>query len=367
MAAPSVRVIDTDFNLLGEIDNYESLQFTRRFYRPGEFEMHIHLGKRHTEQLQQDRVICINNQPNKAGIIRYREIAEDDKGIETLIIRGPTLGAVLDQRVTLADSYDRVRGSAETVMKHYVNNHMGNGIYATGIHSKRQIPFFAIAEDQLRGKETPWQTRFEQLDRVMQEIAKWCDIGWQVSLDFANKKWLFDVLTGRDLTTNQRERPPVIFSHEYDNIQSQDYVDSRLQYKNIGYAGGQGEDEDRLIQMVGEAAGFDRREVFLDCSSAEDAVELSELGERSLAEQKRIQTFNGLILNTGSFRFEEDWDLGDIVTLQNKKWGLIMHSRITEVKEIYEPASKLEIAIGDEIPTITEYVNNLRSDVKRSD
>ncbi|GIO39293.1 hypothetical protein J41TS12_41540 [Paenibacillus antibioticophila] len=367
MAAPSVRIIDTNFNLLGEIDNYESLQFTRRFYRPGEFEMHIHLGKRHTDQLLEDRVIYINNQQHKSGIIRYRQIVEDDKGIETLIIRGPTLGGVLDQRVTVSDNYDRIIGPAETVMKHYANNHLGNGTYATGIYAKRQIPFFAIAEDQTRGKTTPWQSRFEPLDQVVQEIAEWCDIGWLVSLDFENKKWVFDVLAGRDLTTNQNVLPPVIFSNEFDNIQSQGYVDSSLQFKNVGYAGGQGEDEDRLIQMIGDAEGLARREVFLDCSSAEDANELTSLGEQALAEQKRIRTYNGLILNTGSFEYEKDWDLGDIVTQQNKKWGLTMHSRITEIKEIYEPASKLEITLGDEIPTITEFVKKLRSDVKRSD
>lgn len=367
MATPPVRIIDTAFNLLGEIDNYESLQFIRRFYRPGEFEMHIHLGKRHTEQLLEDRVIYINNQPHKSGIIRYRQIVEDDKGIETLIIRGPTLGGVLDQRITVSDTYDRIIGPAETVMKHYVNNHLGNGTYATGIYAKRQIPFFAVAPSLGRGKTTPWQTRFEPLDQVVMEVSEWCDIGWNVALNFVTKKWVFDVLTGRDLTTNQNSMPPVIFSHEYDNIQSQDYVDSGLQYKNVGYTGGQGEDEDRLIQMVGDASGLGRREVFLDCSSAEDMIELSSLGEQKLSELGRIQTYNGLVLNTGSFRYEEDWDLGDRVTLQNNKWGLTMHSRITEVKEIYEPASKLEIVLGDEIPTITDFVKKLRSDVKRSD
>lgn len=295
----------------------------------------------------------------------HREIVQDDKGIETLVVRGPTLGGVLDRRVTVTDNYDRIRGPAETVLKHYIDNHLVNGTYATGIYAARQIPFFALAPDQQRGKETPWQSRFDPLGQVIQEIAEWCDIGWLVRLDFVARKWVFDVMEGRNLTTGQRELPPVIFSHEYDNIQSQQYVDSHLQYKNVGYAGGKGEDEERLIQMVGNTSGLDRREVFMDCSSAEDAVELTDMGERKLAEYKRIQTYNGMILNTGSFVYEKDWDLGDTVTLQNRKWGLTLNSRITEVKEIYEPASKIEIALGNEIPTITKYVKSLRSDVKR--
>ncbi|MYX18867.1 hypothetical protein GTY77_02075 [Streptomyces sp. SID8380] len=358
---PSVRILDTDFNLLGEIDNYESLQLTRRFYRPGEFEMHIQIGKRHTDQLLHDRVIYINNQPHKSGIIRYREITQDDSGIETLIVRGPTLGGVLDQRIIVTDNYDRIRGPAETVMKHYVTNHLISSIYPD-----RNIPVFSVAPNLLRGKETPWQSRFEPLDHVMQEIAEWCDIGWLVRLNFQSKKWVFDVLPGRNLTAGQNMLPRVIFSHDYDNIQSQQYVDSKLQYKNAGYAGGKGEDEDRLIQLVGGGVGLNRREVFLDCSSAENAAELIEIGEQKLSEAKPNVTYNGMILNTNSFLYEEDWDLGDIVTLQNQNWNLTMDSRITEVKEIYEPASKIEIVLGNELPTITKYVKQLKNDVKRS-
>ncbi|OAB48453.1 siphovirus ReqiPepy6 Gp37-like family protein [Paenibacillus antarcticus] len=361
MGAPSVRILDTNFNLHGEIDNCESLQLKRRFYRPGEFEMHIALGKQSVDQLIKERVIVVNNQPHKSGLIMSRQIIEDN-GIETLIIKGPTLGGVFDRRLTVTDSYDRISGNAETVMKHYVNNHIVNGVYAD-----RNIPFFAVATNKGRGKVTPWQSRFEQLDKVEQEIAEFCDIGWQVALDFLTKKWVFDVVTGRNLTAGQSLLPPVIFSHEFDNIQSQDYLDSDLQYKNVGYAGGKGEDEDRFIQIVGNGSGLNRRETFLDCSSAVDAIELDYLGKQKLAEQKQIVTYNGKVLDTGSFIYEQDWDLGDIVTLQNKKWGVTMDSRITEVTEVYEPSSTLEIVLGNEIPTITEFIKQLRSNVKRSD
>lgn len=360
MKAAPVRILDTDFKLRGEIDDYESLQFIRRFYRAGEFEMHIAIGKQNVDQLLKDRVIIVNNQPHKSGIIMHREINQDDKGVEILTVRGPTLGGVLDRRVTVTDNYDRIKGPAETVMKYYVNNHIVNGVYP-----ERGIPFFAIAADQGRGIQTPWQTRFEPLNEVEQGIAEWCDIGWFVNCDINIRKWVFDVLEGRNLTVDQHVLPPVIFSHEYDNIQSQQFVDSDLQYKNVGYAGGKGEDANRLIQSVGSGSGLDRREVFLDCSQAENVTELTDMGNQKLSELKQIRTYDGKILSTGSFVYERDWDLGDIVTLQNQRWGLTMNSRIIEVKEIYEPASSLEISLGNEIPTITKFVKQLQSKVKR--
>lgn len=360
MKKPSIRIFDVAFNLLAEIDNYESLQFTQRFYRAGEFEMHISLDKAHVDKLQKDNFILINNQAHKNGIIQYRQIEQDAKGIDILVIKGPTLGGILDRRVTVTDSYDRVRGPAETVLKHYINNHLINPADAN-----RKIPFVMNALSMGRGRETPWQTRYEPLNKVIQEISEFCDIGWRFDLSTKEKKAIFDVIQGRNLSVDQNG-PRVIFSREYDNIESQSYVDSDNNYKNVGYAGGKGEDEDRLVLSVGTGTGFNRREVFMDCSSAADAAELVELGNQKLSDHKIIRTFNGMMLNTGSFIFEKDWDLGDIVTIPNKKWGLAMNSRITEVKEIYEPASRIEIALGDEIPTITQFVKNLRTDVKRS-
>lgn len=361
LRAPPVRILDTSFNLLGEIDDYESLQFTRRFYRAGEFELHIALGKQNVEQLLKDRVIMIANQPHKTGLIMHREITTDDDGIERLMIKGPTLGGVLDRRIIVTSGYDRVSGPAETVLKHYVDSHIVGGVYP-----ERQIPFFVCAPDLGRGVATPWQARFDPLHEVVEAIARWCDIGWLVRLNVAAGKWEFDVLIGRDLTVDQSELPPVIFSHDFDNIQSQQYTDSELQYKNVGYAGGPGEDEDRLIQVVGSGTGLGRREVFLDCSSAEDAGELVSLGEQALVEHGNIQTYNGKILDTHSFQYEVDWDLGDRVTVQNRRWGLTMNSRIVEVKEIYEPASKIEVTFGSEIPTITKFMKKLQHNVKRS-
>lgn len=355
-----VRIIDTDFNLFGEIDDYESLQFTRRFFRAGEFELHIVLDKQNVDQLQKERVIILGTQAHKAGIIQHREITTGDDGIERVMVKGPTLDGILDRRITVTDDWDRVRGAAETVIKHYVHQHIVDGIYP-----ERRIPFFICATDLQRGKQTPWQSRFEPLDLVIEEIAKWCDIGYGVSLDFATRKWVFDVIEGRDLTVDQSTAPPVIFSVEYDNIQSQQFIDSDTQFKNVGYAGGPGEDEDRIIQIVGSGTGLDRREVFLDCSSAEDIVELTEMGEQQLSQMSRIQTYEGSVLDTHSFQYEKDWDLGDFVTVLNRKWGLTMNSRIIEVKEIYEQDCSIEVQFGSEIPTIKDRIKELQNAIKR--
>lgn len=66
--------------------------------------------------------------------------------------------------------------------------------------------------------------------------------------------------------------------------------------------------------------------------------------------QEKVFGVNGLI-------YEEDFDLGDIVTTQNKGWGVSLDSRITEIKEIYEPSKQtLEISLGNNRPTLISKV-----------
>jgi len=52
--------------------------------------------------------------------------------------------------------------------------------------------------------------------------------------------------------------------------------------------------------------------------------------------------------------------LGDIVTIQDKKWGLRVDTRITEIQEVYE-GGKVEInpTFGSNIPTITDKIKRM--------
>ncbi len=68
-------------------------------------------------------------------------------------------------------------------------------------------------------------------------------------------------------------------------------------------------------------------------------------------------TFDTEILTRGPYKYGVDWNLGDVVTIQNKQWGVTLDSRITEVTEIYEPAGfQLRATFGSNIPTLVERV-----------
>jgi hypothetical protein len=363
-----IRLLTPQLDLLAEIDNYESLLFTRRWHEVGEFELRINRHKRHTELLQRGNLIMLGASRNKVGIIRHREIELDENGkkTENWLVKGIALKGVVAQRITVppvGDSHDRANGSAETVMKHYVNNHVVNPV-----DTKRKIDMVVLAVDLQRGSNVSWESRFKKLDEELAEISKASGLGWDVFLDFQQKKWMFDVFEGRNLTVNQSENPPVIFSPQFESLKQLSLVESDYNYKNFGYIAGQGEGEERRVVEVGEAEGLSRIETFIDSRDISEEDEsgqalpeeqiiekLRERGQQKLSEFAEEFFLEGQILTNSPFVYEKDYDLGDIVTIQNREWGVTRDARITEIKEIYEPGGfQIEATFGESRPTLVK-------------
>lgn len=353
-----IRIIDTNFNLLGEIDNYESLIFIRRFSRVGEFELHINLDKQNVDKLQEDNLILLGAYFNKVGIIEHIEKSMAEDGKELLVVKGSTLKGILKRRITVPptnSAYDRATGKQETIIKQFVNNNAVNPA-----DKDRIIENLIIAPDKNRGVQDGWRTRYENLADKIQEIAEYSNLGWDITLDTSNNKFIFDIIQGRNLTSEQDTLPAVIFSIDFDNIKNKHFIKSLLNFKNVGYAGGKGEDEERLIQQIGTAKGLARRETFIDCSQAEDISELKSMGEHKLNDFNIVETFEASVIPYGSFTYQKDWDLGDTVTVMDRSWGVILNTRVTEVKEIYEiNGFNLEVTFGDHVPNLLDSIKKI--------
>lgn len=363
-----IRILTPILDLLAEIDDYESLLFTRRWHEIGEFELRINRHKRHTELLQRGNLIMLGASRNKVGIIRHREIELDENGkaSENWLVKGIALKGVMAQRIVVppaGDSHDRASGNAETVMKHYVNNHVVNPV-----DTKRKIDMVVLASDQQRGSNISWESRFKNLAEEFVEISKASGLGWDVILDFQQKKWVFDVYEGRNLTVNQTENPPVIFSPQFESLKQLSFVESDYNYKNYGYVAGQGEGADRRVVEVGDAKGISRIETFIDSRDISEQDEsgqalteeqiiakLQERGQQKLSEFTEEFFLEGQVLTNSPFKYEIDYDLGDIVTIQNREWGITRDARITEIKEIYEPGGfQIEATFGESQPTLVK-------------
>lgn len=392
-----IRIYNKHLDLQGESDTYQSMQYKRKYYGIGDFELHINRYMHQAEKFQVGSIIALNKQENKAGIILSREIDLDEKGKESenFQLTGTTLDGLMDRRVTVppeGESHDKIKNDAETAMKHYVDKHFVNPD-----DKERKLKILEIAPNQKRGKKVEWESRFKVVGDELEEISKESGLGWGIFVDFKNKKLVFDCFESKDLTQgNEDGNDPVFFSPEFETIKSQSFVESDKDYKNYGYVGGQGEGEERKIIELGDATGWDRIETFVDARDVgdkdEDDEELSDeeieenlkkRGKKKLSEFEQVFSLEAEILTpvtrksyeythegylhpaqvTGRyeakqkritpFQYEDDFDLGDKVDIVNKSWGLKMTAPITEFLEVHEKDGfRLEATFGEDRPTL---------------
>jgi hypothetical protein len=92
----------------------------------------------------------------------------------------------------------------------------------------------------------------------------------------------------------------------------------------VAYVGGPGEGVDRLVRTVQDDARlaesiWNRREIFVNATNAEDADELDSIGSNTLYAYRPKIRFTGILTEAWGYRFGSDWERGDRVTLDYKK------------------------------------------------
>ena len=372
-----IRILSLNMDILGEIDNYESMFFNRSWHGIGAIELRINRYKQYADQLLKNNLILIGADLNKVFIIKHREIELDESGkvTENWLIKGYSLKSIIASRATIPPAhtaYDNKSGSYETVMKHYVNANFVNPV-----DGKRRIPQLMIAPDLQRGEHVSYSSRFKNLAEEMSTLSLASGLGWDVSIDIANKQWVFDIVEGRSLIAGQSLLPPVIFSPQFESLKSLQYVQSELNYKNVAIVAGQGEGVDRRVIEVGDYSGINRHEIFIDARDVAEVDDdeqplpeqqiiqaLTDRGQQQLNELMQEEYLEGQILTNSPFKYQVDYDYGDIVTNQNLDWGITMDARITDIKEIYETSGfAIEATFGNSRPTLIQKIKQELSQI----
>src|SRR5690625_4645821 len=173
-------------------------------------------------------------------------------------------------------------------MKHYVQNN-----FIDPVDPNRQMPMLEIAPVLNRGSKVKWESRYKNVADELENIGQIGNLGWTVYADIPRKKFVFDVVEGKDLTQENADgNHPVFFSPDFSTVESQNFVNSDQELRNVGYVGGQGEGVDRKIMELGKTSGIDRIEEFIDARDVgtdeedEETGETTELTPEELEEQR---------------------------------------------------------------------------------
>ena len=367
---PDLKILDKDQNLLAVIDSYSSFQGERRAWEVGSMELHLGLEDQGASTIQEGNLVMIDEK----RVWEITGIKKTEGTTLTLEATGRELKGILAQRIVVPQEkddehfygWDRFPAPldpdvpAESIIKHYIGSHA-----ITPTDAKRALPDWELAADQGRGPETRWSARFRALTDTLKDIGEQTGIGYTATLDLENKRFIVDIIPEKDQAAGSDH--PVILGIDYDNIQTLDYRLDTEKDITIAYAGGAGEDEDRLIQAVARTpeesalSGYARREGWLECGSSQDIEDLVFEATYQLSQQEQTETLTASAAPYATFKYLEDWDLGSIVTVKSERLGITQDKKVTAVKEIYE-RGKIQI-----IPTLGKRNKTIIDEIRKTE
>lgn len=334
MASMLPVVADAHFSRLCAVDDYTSFIWTTRYYEVGDFQLTIPMSSHNLQYLQVGYYVMRGDDDTDLGIIERREVTQDLNGQETMTVAGRFLASILGRRIIAQQT--QVSGTIADCVTQLINV---SAINPTD--NARKLP---ITIGTLDIPATNMQQQFTgtNLLEAIINICKTYSLGFAVHYDSASGGMVFDMFTGVDRSYGQDVNTYAVFSSEYGNLQSSDYVeDASAVVTNVLVAGeGEGLQRKTIWASKGNPTGLSRYELYQDARNAStndgaisDAVyyqQLQDEGAESLADM--AQMFAGQV-TFDNIEFGTDLNIGDICTIESVAWGMYMDARLVEVIE----------------------------------
>ena len=356
----SIQVMNVDFENLGELAQYESVQMTRSYYGTGAISITIDPRAKHADVLVPDVIVFFGDNPDNAYLIE--DVSKHSRS--KLTIKGCMLKGMAKRRICVPPleagarpyqdfGWDRITDCTETAYKHFADVNL-----VSPDDTARAIANLVLAADLGRGETLPWQARFDKLETLFQTIGETTEMGWDIRPDLVNSQFVFDVWVGLDRTQGSAL---CLISEENGNATDVTYKNKQSGCATTAYVGGAGEDEDRFILSEGGSVeGLFRRELWAEAGSLEDPDLITLYAQNKLTDKASKVTLTADLIETGACRYGRDYDVGDKVLVEGR--GYSTEVRITEITETYEKGyRKLKGTFGDSIITVGRLLNGLQN------
>lgn len=345
-------IADTSFNRIGTIDDYISFIWTRRYYAPGDFELCVAINDSNCSLLKKDYYI-MRDDADDVGIIERVSRSFDADGKQVMVASGRFLVSILARRI-IANQI-QVSGTVENCVKQLINVSAINPSI-----SARKIPGLQFGEFTNHSATMQQQFTGQNLLEAVQDICKNYETGMRIKLTDDNK-FSFYLYDGVDRSYNQDANPYVVFSNEYDNLESSQYEESYQSIVTDVLVAGEGEGEQRKTVWAHKSvnSGLSRYELYQDARNAStndgeisESVYYAQLKEEGFEQITSItQAFAGEV-NWNNYDLGSDVDIGDIVVIENTRWQIGMNARIVEIIE-----SVNESGVYSAIPTFAPSID----------
>ena len=323
-------VYNKNFELITVVDSFKSLMWCKRYNDIGAIDLQVEATAKNLNTFREGYYIA-RYDDDAVFRIEMVELDTTESKDNSLLIGAYDVKKILNQRIVYeTETYDT---TVESAIRKMIEKNIINPT-----DERRKISNFALKDKKNFEDRTRMQTTYANIGEKISSLCKTYDYGYRVTLE--NGTFYFDLYKGENKTLTSS----VVFSPSFDNVVSSKYVKDTSEFKNVALVAGEGEGKNRKKVEIGEDEGLERFEVYVDAkdmSSEEGAISadiyenmLLEKGKEELA-QYVVETSFEAEINTFLFKYKQDFDLGDIVSIENE-YGIKITAQITEVIETWD-------------------------------
>lgn len=193
--------------------------------------------------------------------------------------------------------------------------------------------------------------------QVLEEIMPVLDvhkIGQRMKWDADNRKHIFELYKGRDLTEGMHA---VVFSEKQGTAKNLVISEDDSILKNYMYVLGEKVNDTPVVVEVGTASGDDRYEKWLTGTVRQEQDEsesafLARMREKGFTEISKLISRKTFSVTIDAKEYGKTYKLGDVVSCVSNRFGVELKSRITGVKYSLDTnGEKINLILGEPILT----------------
>lgn len=361
------------------IDEYKSFIWTERYNKCGDFELYISKNSHFANGIIKENFLQIDKSDDLMIIEKIESDRSNTDG-HFLIITGENLVSILKRRIIWGFkylNYDTAKngksGGLDALIKELIYDCIINPT-----DPNRKIPNFIYRDcedERVKSIQVSAQYDGDNLYDVISDLCTEYKVGFKVFLE--NDNIVFTLFMPKDRSSDVDSEDCVIFSPFYDNLADIKYTDDDTDLKTISLVkydedssstsdDEPEEPEDRIYITVGNSKlkGLSRRELFFDADNISTTVEkdgeevelednefkehLKKKGTANLNKYKTKSVVDGEIIDNNMYTYKEDYDLGDIVLLDDgehtgqKRVGEMIYSQDSDGEKMYPTFEDLE-------------------------
>lgn len=325
-----ITVLNTLFAPTYTIDTPESFIWTERYNDTGEFEFYGKFSNSLLSMFPKGYYLKIANS-DRIMVIETIKIKSDPEAGDKLVVTGRSLESILDRRIILRQLL--IDSSLQSGIQTILNTQIINGTF-----TERNFPSFLFSASTDPLVTTPTlkaQYYADVVFDVIKALTQQYNLGFRILLNTSNQM-VFSLYAGSDRSYSQSTNSYVVFSPNFDNLISSEYLETDQFYKNFvlvssNFNADLGDPEVAQVWTADVGTGLNRLEMFSDARQLQkvdlgtglpisDTNFQSQLFQRGLEELSRnakFKVFDAYVNLNNSYKYNTDFFLGDIVQTED--------------------------------------------------